>query len=72
MRVADRRWLCHLTSMSKPTTRAGGFFLAVIILVGFAVGIAIGSPITGVIIGTAIGIAAALLTWLGDRRRPRL
>ena len=58
--------------MSKPAPRAGGFFLAAVILVGLVVGIFIGSPINGVIIGTAIGIAAALLTWLGDRRRPRV
>ena len=57
--------------MSNPT-RAGGFFLALTILVGLVAGILIGSPITGVAIGTAIGIAAALFTWLGDRGRPRV
>lgn len=72
MALADRPPLCHSRPMPKPTTRAGGFFLAMIILVGLVAGIAIGSPITGVIVGTAIGIAAALITWLGDRRKPRL
>lgn len=70
--LAERRLVCQTIFMRRSTPRAGGFFLAAIILVGLVAGILIGSPITGVTIATAIGIAAALLTWLGDRRKPRL
>ena len=56
-------------SMEKRFTNAGGFFLTVTILGGFALGVAIGEPMKGVLIGTAIGAVAAVLLWLADRRR---
>lgn len=51
------------------TTRAGGCFLTICILGGFAVGLAIRNPMKGVLIGTALGAALATLLWLLDRRR---
>jgi hypothetical protein len=53
------------------TTRAGGCFLTLCILVGFPIGLAIGNPMKGILIGTGAGIALALLTWLIDSRRRR-
>ncbi|MEO6359433.1 MAG: hypothetical protein ABIO43_02520 [Sphingomicrobium sp.] len=50
-------------------TKAGGFFLTITILGGFALGVAAGEPMKGVLIGTAIGAFAAVLLWLADRRR---
>lgn len=55
--------------MDKRFTQAGGFFLTLTILGGFAFGVAAGEPMKGVLIGTAIGAAAAALLWLVDRRR---
>ena len=51
------------------TTRAGGCFLTICILGGFAVGLAIRNPMKGVLIGTALGAMLATLLWLLDRRR---
>jgi hypothetical protein len=55
--------------MASRTTRAGGCFLTIFILLGFPLGLAIGNPMKGVLIGTAIGAALALIAWLIDRRR---
>ena len=55
--------------MQSPTTRAGGIFLTVGILIGFGWGVAGGNPMKGILIGTALGAAAALVLWLVDRRR---
>lgn len=57
--------------MTARTTRAGGCFLTLGILAGFAVGIGLGNPMKGILIGTAAGAALALVTWLWDRRRSR-
>lgn len=51
------------------TSKAGGCFLTVCILLGFVGGLAIRNPMKGVLIGTATGAVLALLTWLIDRRR---
>jgi hypothetical protein len=51
------------------TARAGGFFLTLFILGGFAVGVAVGNIMAGILIGTAMGVALAIVTWLLDRRR---
>ncbi|MEO7187264.1 MAG: hypothetical protein ABIW58_02525 [Sphingomicrobium sp.] len=55
--------------MGQRVTKAGGFFLTITILGGFALGVAAGEPMKGVLIGTAIGAFAAVLLWLADRRR---
>jgi uncharacterized membrane protein len=55
--------------MSTRTTQAGGIFLTICILAGFALGVRLGNPMKGVLIGTATGAALALLLWLADRRR---
>ncbi len=61
--IADR--------MQARTTKAGGCFLTVCILLGFPLGLAIGDPMKGILIGTAAGILLALITWLIDSRRAR-
>lgn len=55
--------------METKPKRAGGCFLMVAILLGFAGGLAIRDPIRGVLIGTGSGIAIAVAIWLIDRRR---
>ena len=55
--------------MNARTTQAGGCFLMLCILGGFAGGIALGNPMKGGLIGTAIGVLLAVLLWLIDRRR---
>jgi len=55
--------------MKARTTHAGGIFLTVGILAGFAYGVSIGNPMKGVLIGTATGVVLALLLWLVDRQR---
>jgi hypothetical protein len=54
--------------MTSRTTRAGGCFLTICILLGFPLGLAIGNPMKGVLIGTAIGAALALIIWVIDSR----
>lgn len=55
--------------MAQRATRAGGCYLTLCILAGFALGLAIDNPMKGVLIGTGAGIVVALLLWLIDRRR---
>ena len=55
--------------MKARTTQAGGIFLTIGVLAGFAYGISIANPMKGVLIGTAAGAVLALLLWLVDRRR---
>jgi hypothetical protein len=57
------------TAMKTRTTHAGGFFLILAILGGFAWGAMSGLPVDGAIIGTLVGIILALGVWLLDRRR---
>jgi hypothetical protein len=47
---------------------AGGFFLVLAIIGGFAWGAMSGLPWHGAVIGTAIGIVLAVGVWLLDRR----
>ena len=54
--------------MQRPTSRAGGCFLTLCILLGFVAGLAIHDPMNGVLSGTGIGAAIAVLLWLLDRR----
>lgn len=55
--------------MQVPTTRAGGCFLTLFILLGFLFGLSIRNPLKGVLIGLGVGISFALATWLIDLRR---
>ncbi len=49
--------------------RAGGFLLAMCILVGAAIGTVKGQPSIGVIAGTGVGVVVAVALWLRDRMR---
>ena len=55
--------------MVKPDARAGGCFLSLFIVGGFAIGLARGDPLAGVWIGTLAGTVIAALVWLSDRTR---
>jgi hypothetical protein len=57
--------------MQQPTTRAGGCFLVLAILIGAVWGVAAGDPMKGVLLGTGIGIALAIAVWIADRQRIR-
>lgn len=60
--------LWQSAAMASRTTRAGGCFLTLLILLGFVGGLAIDNPMKGILIGTAAGIAVAVVLWLIDRR----
>jgi uncharacterized membrane protein (UPF0136 family) len=49
--------------------QAGGFLLAMCILVGAVVGTIRGEPSIGVIAGIGVGIVVAIALWLKDRTR---
>jgi len=51
------------------TSRAGGCFLTLFLLVGFLYGLTIRNPLKGTLIGLGVGIVFAIVTWLIDRRR---
>jgi len=55
--------------MARRATLAGGCFLTIGILGGFAAGIVMRNPMQGVLVGLAAGAALALLIWLVDRWR---
>ena len=57
------------TRMQGSTTKAGGCFLALFLLVGFVFGLSIRNPLKGVLIGLGIGIVLAVATWLIDKAR---
>ena len=57
--------------MPTRSTRAGGCFLTLFILLGFFYGLAIRNPLKGVLIGLGIGIVFAVATWLIDLNRSR-
>ena len=56
-------------TMQGSTSRAGGCFLTLFLLLGFLYGLSIRNPLKGVLIGLGIGVVLALATWLIDRRR---
>jgi hypothetical protein len=58
-----------MAAAMRNTTRAGGCFLTLFLLVGFPFGLAIGNPMKGVLIGLAIGTFLAVALWLIDSRR---
>jgi uncharacterized membrane protein (UPF0136 family) len=49
--------------------QAGGFLLALCILVGAVIGTVRGQPSIGVIAGISVGIVVAIALWLKDRMR---
>jgi uncharacterized iron-regulated membrane protein len=49
---------------------AGGIFIAIAIMAGFAFGLSQGQASAGVLAGLAIGVMLAIAVWLWDRRRP--
>jgi hypothetical protein len=53
------------------STRAGGCFLTLFLLLGFVYGLSIRNPLKGVLIGLGIGTVLAIATWLIDRQRRR-
>lgn len=53
------------------TSRAGGCFLTIFILLGFLFGLSIRNPLKGTLIGLAAGTILAIATWLIDRNRGR-
>jgi hypothetical protein len=55
--------------MQGSSTRAGGCFLTIFILLGFLYGLSIRNPLKGTLIGLGVGIVFAVGTWLIDRRR---
>ena len=55
--------------MQNRSTRAGGCFLSICIILGFFGGLSFRNPLKGVLIGTAVGAVLALVTWLIDLRR---
>jgi hypothetical protein len=55
--------------MQRSTSRAGGCFLALFLLLGFLYGLSIRNPLKGVLIGLAIGAVLAVATWLIDKAR---
>jgi len=57
--------------MQGSSTRAGGCFLTVFILLGFFYGLSIRNPLKGTLIGLGIGIVLAIATWLVDSWRRR-
>ena len=55
--------------MARRNHAAGGFFLVLAILGGFAWGAMSGLPVHGAIIGTLVGVVLAVFVWLLDLRR---
>jgi hypothetical protein len=55
--------------MQGSSTRAGGCFLTIFILLGFLYGLSVRNPLRGVLIGLGVGIVLSVATWLIDRRR---
>jgi len=49
--------------------QAGGFFLAVSIIVGVIAGSILGQPSIGFLAGTGVGIVLLAAVWLIDRRK---
>jgi uncharacterized membrane protein (UPF0136 family) len=49
--------------------QAGGFLLAMCVLVGAVIGTVRGQPSVGVIAGIGVGVLVAVALWLKDRAR---
>ena len=57
--------------MTDRPSAAGGFFLIVAILAGFALGAHFGAALLGALAGTLVGSLIAVAIWLKDRKRIR-
>lgn len=57
-----------MNKRNPPPHRAGGFIIAMSILIGAGIGVAAGQPTIGILAGGAFGILVSLLLWLLDRR----
>lgn len=57
--------------MKQRTTHAGGFFLILPIVAGFAWGLVTDRAMQGALVGLVIGIVLALAVWLIDRSKAR-
>lgn len=55
--------------MRASTGLAGGIFVTIGSLGGFAFGIAVGDPLGWTVLGTAAGIIVAVAVWLVDRKK---
>ena len=64
-----RATVWHCGAMRASKSLAGGVFVTIGSLGGFAFGIAVGDPLGWTVVGTLAGIVAAILVWLVDRRR---
>jgi hypothetical protein len=51
------------------TPMAGGFILAIALIVGVFVGMTKGEASMGFVAGLGVGLAGLLIVWLVDRRR---
>ena len=54
---------------SSNSPKAGGFILAIALIVGVFVGMTTGQASIGFVAGLAVGLAGLGLVWLLDRRR---
>lgn len=59
----------RMTKSPSKTPMAGGFLLALSLLVGVFVGIARGEASFGFVIGLGVGLALLALVWVVDRVR---
>lgn len=48
---------------------AGGFLLAIALIIGVIAGAVMGQPSLGFVIGFGVGVAGLLIVWLLDRRK---
>lgn len=55
---------------NTPSSNAGGFFVAIGVLVGAGIGLVLGEATPGALIGLVGGALVAVLVWQRDRRRP--
>jgi hypothetical protein len=58
-----------MTGQRQGFPRAGGFLLAISILIGPVVGSLFGQPSIGFLAGVGIGLLLLTAVWLADRRR---
>jgi hypothetical protein len=59
---------------SEPTSRtplAGGFLIALFVILGVVAGVLLGQPSIGFVAGAGAGIVLTILLWLWDRRRDK-